>query len=105
MVEGIPLEMALHIGSYVVAAVVFVVGTKYAMKGLQTEVHRLSDSIDNIGEVIERLRAVDARQDNRLTKVETEGHERLGWMKRIESQLSEHRSRLRAIEEARRRDQ
>ncbi len=82
--ESVSTDMALQVGGLIVSAAILVAGIKFAVNGLRGDVSEIKGDMKT-------LLASDAKQNERLAKVETEADAKSGWIRRIEEGLKELR--------------
>ena len=81
---SVSVDLAIQVGGYIVAAVILVLGMKFALNGMRRDVSEIKGDIKT-------LLDSDAKQNERLASVETEADAKSGWIRRIEEGLKELR--------------
>ena len=85
--ESVSIDLALHLGALLGSALILVIGLKFAMNGLRSDVSEIKGDMKTLVES-------DAKQNERLVAVETEAEAKAGWIRRIEDGLKELRERF-----------
>ena len=85
--ESISIDLALHVGALIVSAVLLVLGVKFAVNGLRSDVTEIKSDLKT-------LLKSDAKQNERLVAIETEADAKAGWIRRIEQSFRDLRERF-----------
>lgn len=67
----------------------FALAIKFGLNGVRKDIKDIRKDVHETKGMVQKLVASDAKQDNRLTKLETEVVERRGWIRRIEDGAKE----------------